>query len=158
VPQNILAASDLTPFISGIDPAKAAAMVQDATAMASLVAPCILEDDFPYVMAARAILRGAVLRWHEAGTGAFQSTQTGPFGAMVDTRQQRRGMFWPSEIEQLQSLCATSKRTGKAFDIDTTNSPTIVHADICALNFGAEYCSCGAVLTGLFPLAEYGEG
>ena len=154
----ILVPSDLDAFVENLDAAKAAAMVADATAMAALVAPCILDDGFPYVSAARAILRGAVVRWVEAGSGALQSTTTGPFGATVDTRQQRRGMFFPSEIEQLQSLCAQSKRTGKAFDIDTVSTVGIVHADICALNFGALYCSCGAVLTGSYPLAEYGEG
>ena len=46
---------------------------------------------------------------------------------------------------------------GKAFGIDT--SPwRAVHADICAINFGAIYCSCGADLTGYqFPLYEYSE-
>lgn len=156
--ENILVPSDLEAFVDDLGPVKAAAMVADATAMAALVAPCISDADFPHVAAARAILRGAVVRWVEAGSGALQSTTTGPFGATVDTRQARRGMFFPSEIEQLQSLCAQSRRTGKAFDLDTVSISGVVHADICALNFGALYCSCGAVLTGAYPLAEYGEG
>lgn len=142
--------SDLAPFAT-IDPVKAAAMIEDAMAMAARVAPCIEDEDFAHAAAAKAILRGAILRWHEAGSGAFQSTQTGPFGATVDTRQQRRGMFWPSEIEQLQDLCA-SARTGKAFDIDTVSQAGAIHSDICSLNFGALYCSCGAALTGTYPL------
>jgi hypothetical protein len=148
---DIITPADLTPFIDGIDPAKAEAMIADALAMAARVAPCITDEAFEYAAAAKAILRGAVIRWHEAGSGAFQSTQTGPFGATVDTRQQRRGMFWPSEIEALQSLCASAE-TGGAFNIDTLSVGTLVHNDTCALNFGGTYCSCGAVLTGLFPL------
>lgn len=152
MPAVSLLVSDLAPFAT-IDPVKAQAMIDDALALAARVAPCITEGDFPYAGAAKAILRGAILRWNEAGTGAFQSTQTGPFGASVDTRQVRRGMFWPSEIDQLQDLCASAK-TGKAFNVDTVSTTAIVHADICALNFGALYCSCGAVLTLSYPLWE----
>jgi len=71
----------------------------------------------------------------------------------LDTRQQRRGMFWPSEIEQLQDLCKGSEVSG-AFSIDTVPTFGVVHADICAINFGALYCSCGAVLTQGLPLYE----
>lgn len=150
---------DLAPF-ADIPEAKAQAMIDDALALAARVAPCILDDEFEYEAAAKAILRGAVLRWHEAGSGAFaQRTETrGPFstGETYDTRQQRRGMFWPSEIEALQDLCKGAVTSG-AFDIDTVGvCGNAGHADVCALNFGAEYCSCGAVLTaGLYPIYEY---
>lgn len=47
--------------------------------------------------------------------------------------------------------------SGKAFGIDTAGSST-VHADICALHFGAIYCSCGADLTDYrYPLYEWSE-
>ena len=97
--------TDLEPFAT-IDPAKAQAMIDDAEAMAVLAAPCITAPGFLYSGAVRAVLRGAVLRWNEAGTGALQSQTAGPFGQTLDTRQERRGMFWPSEIAQLQSFCA----------------------------------------------------
>lgn len=99
-----LVPTDLAPFAS-IPEEKAQAMIDDALALAARVAPCILTDTFEYDAAALAILRGAILRWHESGTGAFQSQSAGPFGVQVDTRQERRGMFWPSEIAQLQGLC-----------------------------------------------------
>lgn len=99
--------SDLTPF-AVIDAAKAQAMIDDAMALAARVAPCITAADFAYEAAARAIIRGAILRWNEAGTGAMQAQTAGPFGMTVDTRQQRRGMFWPSEIAELQALCGAS--------------------------------------------------
>jgi hypothetical protein len=146
-----LVPEDLTPF-ADIPEAKALAMIQDALALAARVAPCILEDAFLYDAAARAILRGAVLRWHDAGTGALQQQSVDDYSQTVDTRQQRRGMFWPSEIQQLQDLCKGDETSG-AFAVDTS-AASVVHADICALNFGAEYCSCGAVLTQNLPLYE----
>ncbi len=101
-----LTASDLEPFAT-IDPAKAEAMIEDAEAMAELAAPCISAAGFANTTAVRAILRGAIVRWHESGSGAFQQQSAGPFGVQVDTRQERRGMFQPSEITALQNLCQT---------------------------------------------------
>lgn len=105
---QFLAPADLEPFAT-IDPAKAEAMIDDAEAMALLAAPCIATEGFAHTAGLRAILRGAILRWNEAGTGALQSQTAGIFGQTLDTRQERRGMFWPSEIVQLQSLCATAQ-------------------------------------------------
>jgi len=101
-----LTPDDLEVFAS-INFDKAQAMIDDADAMALLIAPCISSPGFAYGPAVKAVLRGAVLRWNEAGTGALQQQTSGPFGQTLDTRQERRGMFWPSEIVQLQSLCAT---------------------------------------------------
>jgi hypothetical protein len=61
-------------------------------------------------------------------------------------------MFWPAEIEQLQDLCK-GVETGGAFAIDTVGTG-FYHADICSLNFGATYCSCGASLSLGYPLYE----
>lgn len=142
---------DLAPFAT-IDQAKAEAMITDASATAARVAPCITAVDFAEESALRAILRAAVLRWNEAGTGAVQSQTAGPYGQTIDNRQPRKGMFWPSEIEQLQALCK-GEETG-AFSIDTAPCSS-VHSPICALYFGALYCSCGADLTGyVYPLYE----
>ena len=145
-----LVLSDLAPF-ADIEPVKAQAMIDDALAMAERVAPCITTAAFLYPAAAKALLRGSIIRWAEAGSGAMSSTTTGPFGATVDTRQQRRGMFWPSEIEQLQDLCKGSQLSG-AFSIDTLATVSLAHNDTCSINFGALYCSCGAVLTQSIPL------
>jgi hypothetical protein len=146
-----LTPEDLAPFAT-IEPAKAQAMIDDAMALAARIAPCILDDGFTDPGAARAILRGAVLRWHDAGSGALSSQSAGPFAQVIDNRQPRRGLFWPSEIEQLQDLCKADS-TG-AFSVDTVAAPAAQHADICALRFGARYCSCGAVLTMNLPLYE----
>ena len=150
MPAVSLSVDDLTPFAT-IPEDKAEAMIADALALAARVAPCITDDTFEYADAAKAILRGAILRWHEAGSGALQAQSSGPFSQTIDTRQQRKGMFWPSEIEQLQDLCKGDVLEG-AFAVDTVGTTALVHADTCALNFGAVYCSCGAVLTGGVPL------
>lgn len=152
MPAVSLTPADLTPFADDIPEAKALAMIEDAVATAALVAPCILEDDFQYDKAAKAIIRGAILRWNDAGTGAITQEAAGPFSVSVDTRQPRRTMFWPSEIQQLQELCKTS--TPGAFSVDTAPGCGTGHSPICALVFGATYCSCGADLTGSEPLYE----
>lgn len=145
-------AADLAPFAT-IDDAKATLMIADALALAARVAPCILDETFEHDAAARAILRSAILRWNEAGTGALTSESLGDYSYTSDSRQgqARRGLFWPSEIEQLQNLCK-GQDTG-AFSVDTVPT-SVTHADICAVNFGANYCSCGASLTGGWPLYE----
>jgi hypothetical protein len=61
-------------------------------------------------------------------------------------------MFQPSEITDLQKLCA-GDATG-IFGIDTVGTASI-HDEACSLYFGATYCSCGADLAG-FPL--WGSG
>ena len=113
---TFLQPSDLAPF-AVIDSGKAAAMIEDAEAMALLVAPCLSEPGFTQGAAVKAILRGSVLRWNEAGTGALQSQNAGPFGQTLDTRQERKAMFWPSEIEQLQNLCANLGGAGYSISL-----------------------------------------
>lgn len=139
---------DITPFAE-IPADRLAAMIADVSAMAVLVAPCLGDEatlEESQKAAAKAVLRGAILRWNDAGTGAFQAQAAGPFSVQTDTRQQRRGAFWPSEIEQLQDICGGE--AGKAFSVDTAPTYGTIHAAICALNFGANYCSCGADIAG----------
>ncbi|WP_396909502.1 hypothetical protein [Mycolicibacterium sp.] len=111
-----LTISDLTPFVPDIDEAKAEAMIADALALAARVAPCIESDDFEYPGAAKAVLRSAVLRWHDQGTGAGPALVAGPF-QMTPQSQVRRNLFFPSEIAELQALCGGGK--GKAFVVNT---------------------------------------
>lgn len=158
---------DLTPFAT-IDPCKGEAMIADATAQAILVAPCLGNDvdlnvddedatlDAHQRAAVKSVLRGAILRWNDSGNGALTQQQAGPFGVTYDNRQARRSLFWPSEIESLQDICSTiNGGSSGAFSIDTVGT-TIVHADVCSINFGATYCSCGAVLAG-YPIWEVAE-
>jgi hypothetical protein len=147
---------DLVPFAT-IDTAKADAMIADAEAMATVAAPCIAEGTFTAAKKAvvKAILRAAILRWNESGAGAKTSRTALGYSETIDTTNPRKGLFWPSEIEQLQALCKTADDERSAFNVDTVPAAgPIVHADICAINFGATYCSCGAILTQGLPLYE----
>jgi hypothetical protein len=129
---------DLAPF-ADIEPVKAAAMIADAETMAVLVAPRLdtLEADSPHIASVRAVLRGAILRWHESGSGAITQTAV---GQISQTIAPRRSIFWPSEIEQLRSI-GDDTDTDKAFAVDT--APSLwSHSPICSVYFGAA-CSCG---------------
>lgn len=102
---TFLGPTDLENFAT-IPEGKAEDMIEDAEAMAVLVAPCITAEGFSYTAAVKAILRGAILRWNDGGSGALTQQGAGPFSQSFDTRQERKAMFWPSEIKQLQNLCA----------------------------------------------------
>lgn len=111
-----LTVDDLTPFAPDIDESKAELMIEDAMALAARVAPCINDEDFAYPGAAKAVLRGAILRWNEQGTGAGPALVAGIF-QQTPNSQPRRNLFYPSEIAELQSMCGGGR--GKAFAIDT---------------------------------------
>ncbi|TDT30889.1 hypothetical protein [Naumannella halotolerans] len=114
----LITPADIAPFAT-IDPTKLAAMIDDAEAMAHRLAPCLTTTTDPTVLAAaKAIVRGAILRWNDAGTGAITQETHGPFARTIDNTVVRRGMFWPSEIADLQGLCRTTSTSG-AFTIDT---------------------------------------
>ena len=153
---TFISVEDLLLFNPDLDEVQATALIDDAEALVLLAAPCLADDTFTNYAAVRAVLRGAIRRWLEAGAGALQSQQAGPYAVTYDNRQQGSsyGRFWPSEITQLQTLCRDGAQTGQAYQIDTTGRTTEQHADICSLNFGAVYCSCGAVLTMYLPLYE----
>lgn len=149
----VIVPEDLAPFAE-IPLAKAEAMIADAQAMALAVAPCIADVGFEHIDAAKAILRAAILRWNAADTGAVATQTAGPFSVQLDTTTRRGGLFWPSEIEQLQRLCRDSSDDGKAWSYDTVGGCGPQHADVCSVNFGATFCSCGANLTQGLPLWE----
>lgn len=144
--------TDLDPFAPDLDPVKAAAMIEDAVAQAVLVAPCLAEEGEltdHQKAAVKAVLRGAILRWNDSGSGALQREAAGPFSYELDTRQTRRSLFWPSEIDQLQKVCsAVTGGDSGAFTVDTVPSCAVEHSETCSIRFGAEYCSCGAILAG----------
>lgn len=131
-------------------------MLAGANAKALRVAPCLVDGTDAVRAEARLVLLGALKRWSEAGSGAKQTETAGPFSQTIDTRQRTGYNLWPSEIENLQSLCADAS-TGKVFAVDTAPGPGSAHMPWCALAFGATYCSCGADLTAdQYPLYEGG--
>jgi len=151
MPAANLTPEDLAPFTDpDIPKDMAVAMCADALAIAAVIAPCILDPRFQYADAAKAIMRGAVLRWNAAETGAVTSQTAGPFSVSVDTTYRRSGLYTPAEITQLQALCkANSGDTGGgAWGYDTLGPNTMQHAEICCKTFFRNHeCSCGANLT-----------
>ena len=146
-----LTVEDVLVFNPDLDRKQAEVLVKDGLALASRVAPCILQDDFAYADAAAAIIRGAVLRWAESGSGALAQTSrtAGPFSEQntYDTRQQRRTLFYPSEIRELQDLCRDSA-TGGAYAIDTLpvdrGTGCLRIFDECTYLFGSTSSPCEA--------------
>lgn len=107
---EILEPADLAPF-ADIDTAKADAMVTHVLALATApnVAPCLKTTTDPDVLAAaKAVLVGVVLRWHESGNASYAAATAGPGGYPTDPTRERRNMLWPSEEATLRSLCGTS--------------------------------------------------
>lgn len=123
---EIIAVTDLPTEIQSAE--MVADMVAGANAKASRVAPCLTWDGTvtgepaptaDQLAEARLILLGAVKRWAETGSGAFQQQTAGPFGVTVDTRQRSGFNLWPSEITELARLCADSAASRKAYEVDT---------------------------------------
>lgn len=111
---DIITPPDLQVFNPDLSEAKANEMISDALAEAYRVAPCLKTVEDPDILAsAKAVLRRAILRWADSGTGALQqwSNTDGPFGrsATIDTRVSGSvGLFYPSEESKLRDLCASS--------------------------------------------------
>lgn len=111
-----LTVDDLKVFEPDIDTGKAEQWIVDALAWAYRAAPCLKDPDTPEdtLDAAKAVIRSAILRWNDSGTGAVVTQQAGQFSQTVDNRNPRKSLYWPSEIRQLSSLCGK----GRAFTID----------------------------------------
>lgn len=159
---NIITVTDLPTAIQSEE--MVADMIAGANAKASRVAPCLTWDgtvtDQPapsadQVAEAKLVLLGAVKRWAEAGSGAFQSQTAGPFGVSVDTRQRGGFNLWPSEITDLQAICSTGTTGRQAWSMDTSPASS-AHLPWCSLSMGAAYCSCGADIAG-YPIYELAD-
>lgn len=116
-----ISVDDVLMFNHDLDRNQVEVLIRDGLALAERAAPCIAEPDFAYPDAAVAIIRTAILRWADSGTGALtqQQSSAGPFAQNLsfDTRQSRRSLFFPSEITELQKLCKRNR--DRAFSIDT---------------------------------------
>lgn len=118
---DILTVDDLSALTSA-SPAALAVMIADVSAAAVSAAPC-LNGDLPESAraAARAVLRGAVLRWADYTTRDERQMTAGPFtlgqAAGSGGGAERRALLWPSEIQSLQRVCsnASGRRRGRAY-------------------------------------------
>ncbi|MCL1922787.1 MAG: hypothetical protein FWG15_02810 [Propionibacteriaceae bacterium] len=131
----VLTPNDLRPLIPDLDEEATRIRIDDALAEASLVAPC-LEDlsklSPTQLRQLKAVLRAVVLRWTAAGAAGNVTTQSGTAGpyhesVTVDNTQERRGMFWPSEITMLEAICKNARRSGT---VDVTRGLSLSRRDI----------------------------
>ena len=146
---------DLPPALQAVESIEL--MLAGANAKASRVAPCLASTDpaptEDQLAEAKLVLIGAVKRWAEAGSGAAQTVQSGPFSMTTDTRQRTGYNLWPSEITDLQAICRAAGVGGRqAFSVDTAPASS-AHLPWCSLMLGALYCSCGVDIAGV-PIYE----
>lgn len=153
--------SYLSPFDDELTEAEATPMIRSAWARAISIAPCLgtgfdeLTDVQKEIVCD--VLRGAILRWADRGSGAVAQRNAGDYGETL--RGGSTGLFQPDEIRDLQDVCSEHKRRGRATTIPTGDNRGMVtqHADWCAVNFAAGalapgvgtpvFCDCGADLT-----------
>lgn len=111
-----LTPADLGAF-EDIDAVKAAAMIEDAEALAINAAPSLLGDlNWWQKSAVKAVLRIAILRWNDAGSGALTQETIGPYSAAYDTRQFRYGLT-DGEIKRLKTIGGVASRKVHTFSI-----------------------------------------
>lgn len=117
---------DLAPFATIAD-AKAAAMIADAEAKALLAAPNLADPDLTgqQIDQVRAILRDAILRWNDRGSGALTQTAVGQVSVSTDTRYSSRNLFTDDEVNSLRAITATGDGGGGgAFSVDLAQAQT----------------------------------
>lgn len=122
------------PEADGLTESRANDMIADVEAEAVSSAPCLSDPAFPHLPAAKSILRGAVLRWANAGSAGVKTRQetAGSFTEMTtwdNTHAATRsaGRLWTSEVRKLQDLCRKWKSEGargrKAFTVMPRRRP-----------------------------------
>ncbi|MCL1838661.1 MAG: hypothetical protein FWG47_05020 [Propionibacteriaceae bacterium] len=129
----VLTPEDLKVFDPDIPLAKAEEMIADALAQASLVAPCLLEEDSlseNQIAQFKSVLRSVVLRFNERGPENVTTEQAsfGPYqqSITVDNRQRLSGMFWPSEKDLLRAICGSGKRSATHDLAGPTEPPNLL--------------------------------
>ena len=153
LPTAPITAADLQKFDADLETATAGDMIRTAWVRALRFAPCLKEEDFDDeadLEIVKDVLRGAILRWAERGSGAVTQRNAGEYGETLKASD--TALFRPQEIRDLQSLCSGYRKRGLATTISTipTGYDIVQHAEWCAWNFQANpsFCDCGALLSG----------
>lgn len=124
---SIIDVDDLPSSVTeDVDAATLTIMLAGANAAAGRIAPCLVATDplpsSEQVDEAKLVLLGAIVRWSRAGSGGVQVVQqgAGPYQQMTTTDTTVRAGYklWPSEITQLQQICAGDPAP-RAFEVDT---------------------------------------
>ena len=110
-----LTSGDLSPFTSATAE-QLQVMITDVEASAVAAAPCLSDPSGlsdAQVAVVVATLRGAVLRWADYLTRDDRQMTAGPFSiGPVSGATEPRALFWPSELDELRSICS---RRGRAY-------------------------------------------
>ena len=96
------------------------------------------------------VVRQAVVAHVQRPDDATQVTVAVDDGNVSRTYRSGKGRI--DILDEWWTLLGLTSPTGGAYSIDTVATGT-VHADWCALAFGATYCSCGADIAG-YPIYE----
>lgn len=115
-------------------------------------------DPVPTVDQARLdyVIREAVVAQARRPDDATQVTVSVDDGSTSRTYRSSTGRV--SILDEWWALLGLTSDGGQAFTIDTAPGLGGVHSQICALAFGAAYCSCGSDLTRYeYPLYEGGR-
>lgn len=99
---------------AGMSVADLELLVEDAESRALLAAPCLslslTETQRSQVVA---VLRGAITRAAERSSRDDRQMTAGPFSiGPVSGATEPRALFWPSELDELRSICS---RRGRAY-------------------------------------------
>ena len=121
--QSPIDPADLAVFDPDIEEERAEAMIATVWARARTVAPCLASDDVELspdqFEVVKGIVRDAVLRWSDVGTGVTKSRTAGDYAESYDAGAGRSGLFRPDEIHELQNVCRAVRRpTQRAYSID----------------------------------------
>lgn len=95
--------------------------IDDVTARALFVAPCLNSPGFPHGEAMKAIVRAAIVRKarHSDGEVSTEQVVNGPFSASqtIDTRRYEGGLLTRREEAELREMCAKGTRSRQAFTV-----------------------------------------
>lgn len=120
--QNPLTRDALKVFSPELSNDTADAMLATAWARAQQAAPCLREDapdlDSADVEIIKDVLRSAILRWDERGSGAVAQRTAGEYGETFRASDSST-LFRPNEIRDLQSVCGNVRKRGRASTIST---------------------------------------
>lgn len=113
--------SDLQKFAPELQQAQAEDMIATAWARAQQAAPCLKDEatelDPSDVEIVKDVLRSAILRWDDRGSGAVAQRTAGEYGETF--RAGESNLFRPNEIRDLRSVCGNVRKRGRASTIST---------------------------------------
>lgn len=115
---------DLQKFDATLDQAQADDMIATAWARAGQAAPCLKDAgddtlDAEDLEIVKDVLRSAILRWVERGSGAVVSRSAGEYGETLARIDDSGNLFRPGEIRDLKQVCGNLRKRGRASTIST---------------------------------------